>query len=279
MRRVGLTRIRSILLLFLVSVIAYSPVTIYVNAQTTSGLVCVSRVSYSCPIVQPVYTGRPGTQLSVNVVVQGAEPFDAYSVVIGVNSSILQPVGVNATGGLLPNINSMICTGGQGDPCAYWLGLGPGDVRVAGWGSVTNTTGVDFTVSSSGSISNQSVTTGLLFTITYEVRAETKGTQIVLFDQVSPSGWSCACALFSNSVKGESFQSNVQGGWFSNSSLLLGDANGDCRVEFLDLVLILYAWGSAPGSVNWNPSADLNGDGKVDLIDFYAAVMNYGSVC
>ena len=279
MRRVGLTRIRSILLLFLVSVIAYSPVTIYVNAQTTSGLVCVSRVSYSCPIVQPVYTGRPGTQLSVNVVVQGAEPFDAYSVVIGVNSSILQPVGVNATGGLLPNINSMICTGGQGDPCAYWLGLGPGDVRVAGWGSVTNTTGVDFKVSSSGSISNQSVTTGLLFTITYEVRVETKGTQIVLFDQVSPSGWSCACALFSNSVKGESFQSNVQGGWFSNSSLLLGDANGDCRVDFLDLVLILYAWGSAPGSAIWNPSADLNGDGKVDLIDFYAAVMNYGSVC
>src|SRR2546426_9667392 len=196
-----------ILLLFLVSVIAYSPLTIFANAQTISGLVCVSPVAYSCPFGQPIYTGRPGTELHVNVVVQGAEPFDAYSVVIGVNSSILQPVSVNATGGLLPNINSMICTGGQSDPCAHWLGLGPGDVRVAGWGSVTNTTGVDFTVSSSGSISNQSVTTGLLFTITYEVRVETKGTQIVLFDQVSPSGWSCACALFSNSAKGESFQS------------------------------------------------------------------------
>src|SRR6267143_6746118 len=274
MRRVGLTRIRSILLLFLVSVIAYSPVTIYVNAQTTSGLVCVSPGSDSCPILQPIFTGKPGTQLRVNVVVQNAEAFDSYSVVIGVNSSILQPVSVNATGGLLPNINSMICTGGQGNPCAYWLGLGPGDVRVAGWGSVTNTTGVDFTVSSSGSISNQSVTTGLLFTITYEVRAETKGTQIVLLDQVSPSGWSCACALFSNSVKGESFRTNVQGGFLSNYTLLLGDVNGDCRVDLFDLMLILYAWGSASSPVNWNPRADLNGAGKFAITDFYSCALN-----
>src|SRR5438445_12187605 len=143
MRRVGLTRIRSILLLFLVSVIAYSPVTIYVNAQTTSGLVCVSPGSDSCPILQPIFTGKPGTQLRVNVVVQNDEAFDSCSLVIGVNSSILQPVSVNAKGGVLPKINIIICYVGQGNPCAYWLGLGPGDVRVAGWGSVTNTTGVD----------------------------------------------------------------------------------------------------------------------------------------
>lgn len=274
-----MTRMRTTFLLFLVSFITYAPVIINANAQTTSGLVCVSLVTFSCPMVEPIYSGRQGTELRVNVVVQGVEPFDSYSVVMGVNSSILQPVSVNGTGGLLQNVNSMICTGGQGDPCAHWLGLGPGDVRVAGWGSVTNSTTVEYTVSSSGSVTNQSVTSGLLFTITYEILAETKGTQIVLFDQVSPSGWSCACALFSNSVKGESFRTNVQGGFFSNYSLLLDDVNGDCRVDLFDLMLILYDWGSASSSVNWNPRANLNGDGKVDITDFYSAALNFGKTC
>ncbi len=55
-----------------------------------------------------------------------------------------------------------------------------------------------------------------------------------------------------------------------------GDANGDARVDFLDLNLVLSAFGSpvTPGS-----SGDVNGDGVVDFLDLNEVLSYFGSVC
>src|SRR5712692_2542931 len=48
-------------------------------------------------------------------------------------------------------------------------------------------------------------------------------------------------------------------------SSLFGDLNNDCIVDISDLVIVASAFGSIPGSNNWNPVADVDHDGEVDL--------------
>lgn len=48
---------------------------------------------------------------------------------------------------------------------------------------------------------------------------------------------------------------------------LQGDVNGDMMVDEADMAIVVAAWNSAPGSATWNPNADLNRNGKVDLSD------------
>ena len=234
-------------------------------STSIAGVACVSAVTTSCPTTPPILTAAPGSQLTVRVVIQGSDAFDSYSVAIGTNQSILKVASIDATGGLLQKLNYVICTGQQGDPCAYWLGLGPGDVRVYGSGNVT-----------------QAPTTGLLFTITYNVLERAASSPIVLFDQVSPSGWSCECALLSDSVTRNSFTSSVQGGSFATPSVnhpLVGDVNHDCVVNILDMAIIALSFGSTPGSNKWNPNADLNHDGMVNMVDVGMAAFHFGQRC
>jgi hypothetical protein len=46
-----------------------------------------------------------------------------------------------------------------------------------------------------------------------------------------------------------------------------GDINGDGTVDIYDAILLAAAYGSTPGSRNWNANADINGDGIVDIYD------------
>jgi hypothetical protein len=51
---------------------------------------------------------------------------------------------------------------------------------------------------------------------------------------------------------------------------LAGDANGDGKVDWRDLLLELApAYGSEPGDPNWNPNCDWNYDNKVDWKDLF----------
>jgi PKD repeat protein len=50
-------------------------------------------------------------------------------------------------------------------------------------------------------------------------------------------------------------------------SSLVGDVNGDGKVDMRDIAIVAKAFNSIPGAPNWNPIADLNGDGKVDMRD------------
>jgi hypothetical protein len=58
----------------------------------------------------------------------------------------------------------------------------------------------------------------------------------------------------------------------------MGDINGDGIIDMKDMDLFKVAFGSTPGSPNWNPACDLNGDGRVDLRDVAKAAGNYGKV-
>jgi PKD repeat protein len=57
---------------------------------------------------------------------------------------------------------------------------------------------------------------------------------------------------------------------------LIGDVNGDGKVDIKDLVLLIKAFGSFPGEPNWNPNADVNTDGKVDIKDLVLLIKHFG---
>jgi len=56
----------------------------------------------------------------------------------------------------------------------------------------------------------------------------------------------------------------------------MGDVNRDGVIDNTDLDLLQAAYGSKPGSPNWNPDCDLDGSGKVDLFDATILLQNYG---
>jgi hypothetical protein len=66
---------------------------------------------------------------------------------------------------------------------------------------------------------------------------------------------------------------------------ILGDVNGDGKVDIRDISLIAKAFGTvgpdylypgSPPSPNWNPDADLNGDNRIDIRDISIAARNFG---
>lgn len=54
-----------------------------------------------------------------------------------------------------------------------------------------------------------------------------------------------------------------------------GDVNGDNRVDTLDWNALSAAFRSRPGNPRWNPNADLNGDSVVDALDFNILSKNW----
>jgi hypothetical protein len=60
---------------------------------------------------------------------------------------------------------------------------------------------------------------------------------------------------------------------------LMGDVNGDGKVDGKDIALIVKAFGSYPGHPRWNPNADINNDNKIDAKDVALTLKNYGKTC
>jgi len=56
----------------------------------------------------------------------------------------------------------------------------------------------------------------------------------------------------------------------------MGDVDWNGVIDGADLERIRAAFGSTPGSPNWDPECDLNGDGKVDLRDLVICSSNQG---
>jgi hypothetical protein len=57
---------------------------------------------------------------------------------------------------------------------------------------------------------------------------------------------------------------------------ILGDVNGDGKVDIIDIATIAKAYGTYPGHPRWNPNADLDNNNKIDIIDIAKAAKNYG---
>ena len=57
---------------------------------------------------------------------------------------------------------------------------------------------------------------------------------------------------------------------------IIGDINGDFKVDIKDLVLVIKHYASYPGHPKWNPNADVNSDGKVDIKDLVLVIKHFG---
>ena len=57
---------------------------------------------------------------------------------------------------------------------------------------------------------------------------------------------------------------------------IMGDINGDSKVNLQDVFQVALAFGARPADSKWNSDADINGDGKINLRDFYAVISNFG---
>jgi len=58
---------------------------------------------------------------------------------------------------------------------------------------------------------------------------------------------------------------------------ILGDVNGDLKVDGKDVAYAAKAYNTRPGQLNWNPNADVNCDGKVDGKDLTAIAKYFGT--
>lgn len=59
---------------------------------------------------------------------------------------------------------------------------------------------------------------------------------------------------------------------------VIGDINGDGKVDIKDLVLVIKAYGTILGKPRWNPNADINSDWKVDVKDLVLVINHYGQI-
>jgi hypothetical protein len=59
-------------------------------------------------------------------------------------------------------------------------------------------------------------------------------------------------------------------------TMMLGDLNGDGKIDDSDVLILATAFGSTPEDENWNPQADLNEDSTVNYKDLLMLAVNYG---
>ncbi|MEM2912266.1 MAG: dockerin type I domain-containing protein [Candidatus Bathyarchaeia archaeon] len=57
---------------------------------------------------------------------------------------------------------------------------------------------------------------------------------------------------------------------------LIGDINGDGKVDMKDVGIIALAFGSSLGHPRWNANADINQDGVVDINDILIVLSHFG---
>ena len=57
---------------------------------------------------------------------------------------------------------------------------------------------------------------------------------------------------------------------------ILGDINGDGKVDMKDVGIVAKAFGATPSNPRWDPAADLDGDGRIDMKDIAIVAANFG---
>ncbi len=57
---------------------------------------------------------------------------------------------------------------------------------------------------------------------------------------------------------------------------LVGDVNGDGKVDIQDVAIVARHFGTTPSSPNWDPACDLDSNGKVDIADVAIVARAFG---
>ena len=63
-------------------------------------------------------------------------------------------------------------------------------------------------------------------------------------------------------------------GWVLET--ILGDVNGDGKVNILDISLVAVSFRAEPGDPKWNPNADINNDNIVNILDISNVAKEFG---
>jgi hypothetical protein len=116
-----------------------------------------------------------------------------------------------------------------------------------------------------GSVPGVNTSKGNLTTISFQVKV--RGCTRLHFSTYGPHTY-----LLNSSL--DDIPGSTQDGYFSNT--ILGDVNGDGKVDRSDLSVLSTAYGSNSSNSNWNPICDVNWDGKVDVLDLFNLSKNYG---
>ncbi len=61
--------------------------------------------------------------------------------------------------------------------------------------------------------------------------------------------------------------------------ILLGDVNGDCIVDMKDVTIARNSYGKSAGSPGFDPRADIDHDGVVDILDMAIVAAEFGQKC
>jgi hypothetical protein len=118
-----------------------------------------------------------------------------------------------------------------------------------------------------GQVPGISTSKGNLTAITFKVKA--RGCILIHLSTYEGSTY-----LLDSNFPQNDIPRSTQDGYFSNT--ILGDVNGDGKVDLSDLSVLSTAYGSNSSNSNWNPVCDLNLDGKVDASDLFNLSKNYG---
>jgi hypothetical protein len=59
---------------------------------------------------------------------------------------------------------------------------------------------------------------------------------------------------------------------------MLGDLNGDGRVNILDISIVAAAFNTRPGDQKWNPNADIDNNAVVNIVDITKVAKEYGKI-
>ncbi len=66
-------------------------------------------------------------------------------------------------------------------------------------------------------------------------------------------------------------------GFFIAYAKLLGDVNGDNKIDIVDVATVAYAYNTRPGDARWNANADLDSNGVVDINDVATVGLYWGT--
>ncbi len=74
------------------------------------------------------------------------------------------------------------------------------------------------------------------------------------------------------------FQSSLtQSPFFTAYAKVVGDVNGDFKVDILDVALVAYSFGTKKNQARWNAAADINSDGVIDILDVALSAYYFGT--
>ena len=137
------------------------------------------------------------------------------------------------------------------------------DVTVQNSGQATETLNITLSVNSN-SVDNQTTT----------LDPGTSGTVTLLWNTTTLGYGNYTVQAY---IVPLPFQTDTTNNNFTTTATVTipGDLNGDGKVNLQDLVLLALAYGSTPGSPNWNPNADIEGTGRVGLTDLVILAQHY----